>query len=82
MIKFLIMQFSPVSCYFLSLRSKYSPRHTILKHAKSVFQREKFSIHRKQQLHIIQYFSHLNTVNRDINTYNKSELICYYLTVL
>jgi len=35
--KHLIMQTSPSSCYFLPLRSKYSPRHPVLKHLKSVF---------------------------------------------
>jgi hypothetical protein len=28
----LIMQFSPNSCHFISLRSKYSPQHPVLKH--------------------------------------------------
>jgi hypothetical protein len=26
------MQFSPTSCHFISLRSKYSPKHPVLKH--------------------------------------------------
>jgi hypothetical protein len=26
------MQFSPSSCHFLSLRSRYSPQHPVLKH--------------------------------------------------
>jgi hypothetical protein len=30
--KLLIMQFSPISCHFISLRSKYSPQHPVLKH--------------------------------------------------
>jgi hypothetical protein len=34
--KLLIMQFSPTSCYLLSLRFKYSPQHIVLKHPKSV----------------------------------------------
>jgi hypothetical protein len=29
--KLLIMQFSPTSCYLISLRSKYSPQHPVLK---------------------------------------------------
>jgi hypothetical protein len=29
----LIMQFSPATCHFLSLRSKYSPQHPVLKHS-------------------------------------------------
>jgi hypothetical protein len=34
--KVLIMQFSPISCHFLSLRSKYSPQHPVLKHPQSM----------------------------------------------
>jgi hypothetical protein len=30
--KLLIMQFSPTSCNFIPLRSKYSPQHPVLKH--------------------------------------------------
>jgi hypothetical protein len=30
--KLLIMQFSPTSCHFIPLRSKYSPQHPVLKH--------------------------------------------------
>jgi hypothetical protein len=30
--KLLIMQFCPTSCHFISLRSKYSPQHPVLKH--------------------------------------------------
>jgi hypothetical protein len=29
-VKLLIMQFSPVSCDFIALRSKYSPQHPVL----------------------------------------------------
>jgi hypothetical protein len=32
----LIMQFSPSSCYFLSLKSKFSPQHSVEKHSESV----------------------------------------------
>jgi hypothetical protein len=35
--KLLIMQSSPASCHFLSLKSKYSPQHPVLKHPQSVF---------------------------------------------
>jgi hypothetical protein len=35
--KLLIMQFSPTSCHFISLRSKYSPQHPVLKHPQSMF---------------------------------------------
>jgi hypothetical protein len=31
------MQFSPTSCHFISLRSRYSPQHPILKHPQSMF---------------------------------------------
>jgi hypothetical protein len=31
------MQFSPISCQFISLRSKYSPQHPVLKHPQSMF---------------------------------------------
>jgi hypothetical protein len=30
-------QFSPASCHFISLRSKYSPQHPVLKHPQSMF---------------------------------------------
>jgi hypothetical protein len=33
----LIMQFSPTSCHFVYLRSKYSPLHPVLKHPQSMF---------------------------------------------
>jgi hypothetical protein len=29
--KFLIMQFSPISCYFIPLGSERSPQHSVLK---------------------------------------------------
>jgi hypothetical protein len=32
-----IMQFSPISRHFISLRSKYSPQHPVLKHPQSTF---------------------------------------------
>jgi len=35
--KLLIILFSPFSCYFLPLRSKYSPQHPVLKHPQSIF---------------------------------------------
>jgi hypothetical protein len=35
--KHLIMKFSPTSCHFVSLRSKYSPQHPVLKRPQSVF---------------------------------------------
>jgi hypothetical protein len=35
--KLLIMQFSPISCHFVSLRYKYSPQHPVLKYPQSVF---------------------------------------------
>jgi hypothetical protein len=35
--KLLIMQFSPMSCHFIPLWSKYSPQHLVLKHPKSMF---------------------------------------------
>jgi len=36
-VKDLVMQFSPESCYYLSLRSKYSPQHTVFKYPQSMF---------------------------------------------
>jgi hypothetical protein len=30
--KLLIMQFSPTSCHYICLHSKYSPQHPVLKH--------------------------------------------------
>jgi hypothetical protein len=41
--KLLIIQFSPVSRHFISLRSKYSPQHPILKHPQSMI-KVKFSL--------------------------------------
>jgi hypothetical protein len=35
--KFPLMQFSSLSCYFFSLRSKYSPLHPVLRHLQSRF---------------------------------------------
>jgi hypothetical protein len=35
--KFLITQFSTVSCHVLYLRSKYSPQHIVLKHTQLMF---------------------------------------------
>jgi hypothetical protein len=35
--KLLIMQFSPTSRHWISLRSKYSPQHPVLKHSQSMF---------------------------------------------
>jgi hypothetical protein len=35
--KLLIVQFSLISRHLISLRSKYSPQHTVLKHPQSVF---------------------------------------------
>jgi hypothetical protein len=34
--KLLIMQFSPISCHFISLRTKYSPQHPVHKHPQSM----------------------------------------------
>ena len=36
-IKLLIIQFSPLPCYFVPLGPKYSPQHPILKHAQPAF---------------------------------------------
>jgi hypothetical protein len=33
----LIRQFSPASCHFIPLRSKYSRKHPVLEHPQSVF---------------------------------------------
>jgi hypothetical protein len=35
--KLLIMQFSPTSCHFIPLWSKYSPQHRVRTHLQSVF---------------------------------------------
>jgi len=35
--KLTIMEFFPSTCYFLSLRSKYSLHHFVLRHPQSVF---------------------------------------------
>jgi hypothetical protein len=31
------MKFSPLSCYLVPLRPKYSPQHPILKHTQPIF---------------------------------------------
>jgi hypothetical protein len=36
-LKLLIMQISPTSRHFISLRSKYSPQHPVLKHPYSIY---------------------------------------------
>ena len=36
-IKLLIIEFSPFSCYLVPLRPKYSPQHPILKHPQAMF---------------------------------------------
>ena len=36
-IKLLIVQFSPLPCYLVPLRSKYSPQHPVLKHPQPTF---------------------------------------------
>jgi len=36
-IKLLIIQFSPLPCYLISIKPKYSPQHPILKHSQSTF---------------------------------------------
>jgi hypothetical protein len=35
--KLFIMQFSPLSCHLISLRSKYPPQHPVFKHPQSMF---------------------------------------------
>jgi hypothetical protein len=35
--KLIIMQFSPISRHFISLRTKYSPQYPVLKHSQSMF---------------------------------------------
>jgi hypothetical protein len=35
--KLLIMQFSRISCHFISLRFEYSPQHPVLKRPQSMF---------------------------------------------
>jgi hypothetical protein len=58
--KLLIMQVSPTSSHFISLRSKYSPQHPVLKHHQSVFhpkcQRSSFTpIHNHRQTYSLVY---------------------------
>ena len=36
-IKLLITEFSPLPCYFVPVRSKYSPQHPVLKHPRPKF---------------------------------------------
>jgi hypothetical protein len=39
--KLLIMQFPPLSCHFIPLRTKYSPQHPVLKHPFRIFKDKK-----------------------------------------
>jgi hypothetical protein len=60
--KLLIMQFPPISCQFISLQSKYSPQHPVLKHPQSVFLLRQFNVLRQSifcsLLSKIAYYSH------------------------
>jgi hypothetical protein len=57
--KLLIMQFSPTSCHFISLWSKYSRQHPVLKHPQSMF-----------PLKVIDQFSHqYETTGKIIDLY-------------
>ena len=49
--KLLILQFSPVSCHFLPLKSKYLTRHPILKHIPWMW-KTKFQTHTTQQVEL------------------------------
>jgi hypothetical protein len=35
--KLLIIEFSPASCYFITIGSKYSPQHAVLGHPQHTF---------------------------------------------
>jgi hypothetical protein len=51
--KFLIIQFSPISCHFIPLQSKYSSQCPVLKYPQSVLlpqcQRSSFTTHSQPQ---------------------------------
>jgi hypothetical protein len=57
--KLFIMQFSPTSCHFISLRSKYSPQNLVLKHPQFyvplLMSEAKFRTHTEQQAELFLY---------------------------
>jgi hypothetical protein len=68
--KLLIVQFSPVSCHFIPLRSRYSPQHPVLKHPQSVFfpsDDTEFHTHTKQQIKLNCVYVHVCVSDKSQN---------------
>ena len=55
-VKLLITQFYPASCYYLPIRPKYLPQHPILEHSQGnallLFWETEFHTHTKQQANL------------------------------
>jgi hypothetical protein len=68
----LIMQFSPTSCHFIPLRSKYSPKHPVLNLCSSLNVRDQFSHPYKTTGKIIVYvvysFVYFNLYSNEAKT--------------
>jgi hypothetical protein len=59
--KFHIVQFSPASCHFITLRPKYSPEHRVLNHPQSVSDLKFSNIHLRFSLNVKTMFHKTHT---------------------
>jgi hypothetical protein len=65
--KLLIMQFSPTSCHFIPLWSKYSPRHPVLKYVSPLRSETKFHIRTKPRSKL---YYHLLKLEGTVSAYD------------